>query len=59
MYCQDQLDGRSRAEGRVFVDYAGHFYTLAELERRLFYDRLAALAETSSEHYCVRWRAER
>ena len=58
LYCRDQLNGLSRADGSV-LGYADLFYTLADLEARRFYDLLAGLAETSTEEDCVRWRAER
>jgi len=58
LYCRDQWQGLSRAGGSVF-EYAGLFYTLAHLESIGFYDRLAALAETSPESYCELWRGSR
>ena len=60
LHCQDLWRGLSRAEGDV-LRYAGHFYTLAELEAAGFYARLDALAETATDPagYCAMWRASR
>lgn len=58
LYCRDQWQGLSRAEGSVLA-YAGRFYTLAHLESIGFYDRLAALGETSTDSYCELWRGSR
>ena len=58
LFCRDEWQGLSRADGSV-LDYASHFYTLAHLESIGFYERLAALGETSTDSYCELWRGSR
>jgi len=58
LYCYDQWQGLSRADGHL-LDYFERFYALGHLESIGYYDRLAALAETSTADYCVIWRGSR